>query len=69
VPRSKNEWSYTPLPQYAFMAWCSVKAQGKVYLYLLPIVTPLIYNIMSGLIIMKCMDLGIDGTDVGQSVQ
>jgi hypothetical protein len=22
----------TPLPQYAFMAWCSVKAQGQLYL-------------------------------------
>jgi hypothetical protein len=28
VPRSKNEWSYTSTPQYAFMAWCLVKAQG-----------------------------------------
>jgi hypothetical protein len=34
VPRSKNEWSYTSTPQYAFMAWCSVKAQGLFYLYL-----------------------------------
>jgi len=25
----KNAWSYTSTPQYAFMAWCSVKAQGK----------------------------------------
>jgi hypothetical protein len=25
VPRSKNEWSYTSTPQYAFMAWCLVK--------------------------------------------
>jgi hypothetical protein len=25
-----------PLPQYAFMAWCSVTAQGQLYLYLLP---------------------------------
>jgi hypothetical protein len=24
-----------PLPQYAFIAWCSVKAQGQLYLYLL----------------------------------
>jgi hypothetical protein len=24
-----------PLPQYAFMAWCLVKAQGQLYLYLL----------------------------------
>jgi hypothetical protein len=22
-----------PLPQYAFMSWCSVKAQGQLYLY------------------------------------
>jgi hypothetical protein len=22
-----------PLPQYASMAWCSVKAEGKLYLY------------------------------------
>jgi len=21
-------------PQYAFMAWCSVKAQGQLYIYL-----------------------------------
>jgi len=26
LTRSKNEWSYTSIPQYAFMAWCSVKA-------------------------------------------
>jgi hypothetical protein len=29
-------WSYTSTRQYAFMAWCSVKAQGQVYLYLCP---------------------------------
>jgi hypothetical protein len=23
-----------PLPQYVFMAWCSVEAQGQLYLYL-----------------------------------
>jgi hypothetical protein len=36
VPRSKNEWNSTSTPQYAFMAWCSVKkkAQG-LYLKLL----------------------------------
>jgi hypothetical protein len=28
----KNAWSYTSTPQYAFMAWCSVKAQGQLYL-------------------------------------
>jgi hypothetical protein len=33
VSRSKNEWSYNPLPQYAFMAWCLVKAQGQLYLF------------------------------------
>jgi hypothetical protein len=33
VPRSKNEWSYTSTPQYAFMAWCSAKAQGHIYYY------------------------------------
>jgi hypothetical protein len=22
-----------PLPQYAFIAWCSVEAQGQLYLY------------------------------------
>jgi hypothetical protein len=29
----KNAWSYTPLPQYTFMAWCFVKARGQLYLY------------------------------------
>jgi hypothetical protein len=23
-----------PLPQYAYVVWCSVKAQGHLYLYL-----------------------------------
>jgi hypothetical protein len=27
----KNACSYTSIPQYAFMAWCSVKAQGQLY--------------------------------------
>jgi hypothetical protein len=26
-----------PLSQYAFMAWCSVKAQGQLYLYLMSV--------------------------------
>jgi hypothetical protein len=34
VPRSKNEWNYTSTPEYAFMTWCLVKAQGQFYLYL-----------------------------------
>jgi hypothetical protein len=25
MPRSKNEWSCTSTPQYAFMSWCSVR--------------------------------------------
>jgi hypothetical protein len=27
-----------PLPKYAFMAWCSVKAEGKLLLYLYVII-------------------------------
>jgi hypothetical protein len=30
----KNAWRYTSTPQYAFTAWYSVKAQGKIYFYL-----------------------------------
>jgi hypothetical protein len=30
----KNAWSCTYTSQYAFMAWCPFKAQGKLYLYL-----------------------------------
>jgi hypothetical protein len=26
-----------PFPQYALMAWCSVKAQGQLHFYLLPL--------------------------------
>jgi hypothetical protein len=35
VLRSKKAWSYISAPQYAFMAWCSVKAQGHLYLFYL----------------------------------
>jgi len=28
-PRSKNEWSYTFNPQYAFMVWCLVKRRDN----------------------------------------
>jgi hypothetical protein len=31
--KAKNAWSYTSTAQYAFMAWCSVKAQEQLYLY------------------------------------
>jgi hypothetical protein len=36
VPRSRMRGYIPPLPQYAFMAWCSVKkeAQWQFYLYL-----------------------------------
>jgi len=30
--------SIPPLHQYSLMTWCSVKAQGQLYLYLLPLV-------------------------------
>jgi hypothetical protein len=33
VLRSKNTWSYASIPQYTFMAWFSVKAEGQLYLY------------------------------------
>jgi hypothetical protein len=33
VPRSRTNGAIPPLPHYAFMAWCLVKAQG---LYFLP---------------------------------
>jgi len=29
----KNMWSYTPLSQYAFMVWCSVKAEEQIKLF------------------------------------
>jgi len=37
----------SPLPQYAFMAWCLDKAQGQLYIYLYltwPKVTRIIQN-------------------------
>jgi hypothetical protein len=32
---AKNAWSFTSIPQQSFIAWCSVKAQGQLYLYLI----------------------------------
>jgi hypothetical protein len=29
----KNAWGCISTPQYAFMAWCSVKTEGQLYLY------------------------------------
>jgi hypothetical protein len=37
----------TPLPQYALMACCSVKAQGQLYLYLFEVLVDVfvvVYN-------------------------
>jgi hypothetical protein len=34
VPRLRMRGAVLPLPQYAFMAWCSTKAQGQLYFYL-----------------------------------
>jgi len=34
VSRTRMSESVAPLPQYALMAWCLVKAQGKLHLYL-----------------------------------
>jgi hypothetical protein len=35
VPMLEMRGAISPLPQYTFMAWCSVKAQGQFYLYLI----------------------------------
>jgi hypothetical protein len=37
----KNAGSLPPLPQYVFMAWCSIKAQGQFYLLPFPKYPPL----------------------------
>jgi predicted membrane channel-forming protein YqfA (hemolysin III family) len=31
-PNIKNEWSYTSIPQYMFMAWCLVKHRTTLHL-------------------------------------
>jgi hypothetical protein len=33
----KNAWSYTSTPQYAFMAWCSIKSTGITLPFTLPL--------------------------------
>jgi hypothetical protein len=38
-PRSRMCGAIPPLPQYVFMAWCSLNAQG-LYLYLIPNLCP-----------------------------
>jgi len=34
VPESRMRRAIPRLPEYAFMAWCSVKAQGQLYLFI-----------------------------------
>jgi hypothetical protein len=34
VLKSKMCGAIPPIPKYAFMSWCSIKAQGQLYLYL-----------------------------------
>jgi hypothetical protein len=36
---AKNAWSYTSTPPYAFMAWCSDKSQGQLYIYVYRVLT------------------------------
>jgi hypothetical protein len=38
-----------PLPQYAFMVWCSKKAQGQLYLYLSPYILMLSSHLLLGI--------------------
>jgi hypothetical protein len=45
----KNAWSYTCTPQYAFMAWCSVKVQGRLYLYLVFVRTTVVFWTWEGM--------------------
>jgi hypothetical protein len=46
VPRSKNERSYTSTPQYALMAWCSVKVQGQIIVVVVVVVVVVIIIII-----------------------
>jgi len=33
IPRSRMRGAIRLLPQYSFLVWCSIKAQGQLYLY------------------------------------
>jgi hypothetical protein len=48
VPRSRTRGAIPPLLQYAFMTWCSVKAQVQLYLNLLPHPSDLVTVIIFG---------------------
>jgi hypothetical protein len=56
VPRSNNEWSYISIPQYAFMAWCSVKnkAQGQLYFIEFEFISFTIARLSAAPCILKC---------------
>jgi hypothetical protein len=57
-----------PLPQYASIAWCSVKAQGQLYLHLSPLrcrkvsVLPRNFNL---LLLKRYLYLGAVGFEFG----
>jgi hypothetical protein len=50
-----------PLPQYAFMAWCSVKAKGLLYLFINPELTGLactsVYKMQKEILKQKCINI------------
>jgi hypothetical protein len=54
----KNASSCTSNPQYAFITWCSVKAQGRIYLYLYYFLRPFVtfrFLYVSFLLLTWCM--------------
>jgi hypothetical protein len=57
MPRSRMRGDIPPLPQYALMAWCSVKAQGQLYLYLQLCETYIYY-----------LDAGVQGTSLSTAL-
>jgi hypothetical protein len=57
VPRSKNEWSYTTTPQYAFMVWCLVKHRDN-FTFFFTFITNFTENLDSSVSIAR--DYGLD---------
>jgi hypothetical protein len=51
VPRTKKGGAILPVPQYASMAWCSVKAREQLYLIIIIIVVIVIVIIIIVIII------------------
>jgi hypothetical protein len=55
-----KEWVELYLhPQYAFMAWCSVKAQGQLYLYLLDFCVYRFCSVQDVTVWSECTSAGI----------